>query len=84
MPQPLQVLLNIVEALFVCYAIDRDRSAVTKAEVHEVFALVSYKTAFYYCQLQRHCIRVCIPAFTQLSFAHLPCAAFADAGGCCG
>lgn len=34
------VLLNIVEALFVCYAIDRDRSAVTKAEVHAVFALM--------------------------------------------
>lgn len=37
----MQVLLNIVDALFICYAIDRDRSAVTKVEVHEIFSLVS-------------------------------------------
>lgn len=35
-----QVLLNIVDALFICYAIDRDRSLVTKTEVHEVFSQV--------------------------------------------
>ncbi len=37
----MQVLLNIVDALFICYALDRDRSAVTKTEVHEIFSLVS-------------------------------------------
>ncbi len=35
-----QVLLNIVEALFVCYALDRDRQAVTNAKVHEVYSQV--------------------------------------------
>jgi hypothetical protein len=34
------VLLNIVDALFVCYALDRDRAAVTKTEVHEIFSLL--------------------------------------------
>jgi hypothetical protein len=32
------VLLNIVEALFVCYALDRDRQAVTNPKVHEVYS----------------------------------------------
>jgi hypothetical protein len=35
-----QVLLNIVEALFVCYALDRDRQAVTNPKVHEVYSQV--------------------------------------------
>jgi len=32
------ILLDIVDALFVCYATDRDRSQVTKQEVHEVYS----------------------------------------------
>lgn len=32
------ILLDIVDALYVCYATDRDQSEVTKAEVHDVFS----------------------------------------------
>ncbi len=35
------VLLNIVDAVFVCYALDRDTQTVTQPEVHEVFSQVS-------------------------------------------
>lgn len=34
------VLLNIVDAVFMCYALDLDTQSVTKAEVHEVFSQV--------------------------------------------
>ena len=37
------VLLNIVDAVFVCYALDRDTQTVTQPEVHEVFSQVSFK-----------------------------------------
>jgi hypothetical protein len=32
------VLLDIVDAVFVCYAMDRDTSSVTQPQVHEVFS----------------------------------------------
>ncbi len=35
------VLLNIVDAVFMCYALDLDTQSVTKSEVHEVFSQVS-------------------------------------------
>ena len=35
------VLLNIVDAVFVCYALDRDTQTVSRPEVHEVFSQVS-------------------------------------------
>ena len=35
------VLLNIVDAVFICYALDLDTQSVTKSEVHEVFSQVS-------------------------------------------
>ena len=35
------VLLNIVDAVFLCYALDLDTQSVTKSEVHEVFSQVS-------------------------------------------
>ncbi|KAK9787237.1 hypothetical protein WJX73_001621 [Symbiochloris irregularis] len=34
------VLLNVVDAVFMCYAMDRDTQAVTNMEVHEVFSHV--------------------------------------------
>ncbi|KAK9829886.1 hypothetical protein WJX72_008466 [[Myrmecia] bisecta] len=34
------VLLNVVDAVFLCYAMDKDTQAVTKPEVHEVFSLL--------------------------------------------
>lgn len=34
------VLLNIVDAVFMCYALDLDTQSVTKSEVHEVFSQV--------------------------------------------
>lgn len=36
------VLLNIVDAVFMCYALDLDTQSVTKAEVHEVFSQVCH------------------------------------------
>jgi len=35
------VLLNIVDAVFMCYALDLDTQSVTKSEVHEVFSQVT-------------------------------------------
>ena len=35
------VLLNIVDAVFVCYALDRDTQTVSHPEVHEVFSQVN-------------------------------------------
>lgn len=46
------VLLNIVDAVFMCYALDLDTQSVTKSEVHEVFSQVTH--AHY-----RHIIAVC-------------------------
>lgn len=34
------VLLNVVDAVFMCYAMDLDTQSVTKSEVHEVFSQV--------------------------------------------
>ncbi|CAL8471654.1 g11196 [Coccomyxa elongata] len=34
------VLLDIVDAVFICYAMDKDTQSVTRAEVHEVFSQV--------------------------------------------
>jgi hypothetical protein len=34
------LLLNMVDALFVCYAMDKDRHRVSKPEVHEVFYML--------------------------------------------
>ena len=36
------VLLNVVDAVFMCYAMDLDTQSVTKSEVHEVFSQVRY------------------------------------------
>ncbi len=38
------VLLNIVDAVFMCYALDLDTQCVTKSEVHEVFSQVRHHT----------------------------------------
>lgn len=35
------VLLDIVNAVFICYAMDKDTHSVTNPEVHEVFSQVS-------------------------------------------
>ena len=35
------VLLNVIDAVFLCYALDLDTQSVTKQEVHEVFSQVS-------------------------------------------
>ena len=34
------VLLDIVDAVFICYAVDKDTQSVTRLEVHEVFSQV--------------------------------------------
>ena len=34
------VLLDIVDAVFICYAMDKDHQSVTRLEVHEVFSQV--------------------------------------------
>jgi hypothetical protein len=34
------VLLNVVDATFFCYAIDKDQHAVTNLEVHDIFTQV--------------------------------------------
>lgn len=34
------VLLDIVDAVFICYAMDKDTQSVTRPEVHEVFSQV--------------------------------------------
>lgn len=34
------VLLDIVDAVFICYAMDKDTQSVTRLEVHEVFSQV--------------------------------------------
>ncbi len=34
------VLLDIVDAVFICYAMDKDTQSVTRTEVHEVFSQV--------------------------------------------
>ncbi len=45
------VLLNIVDAVFMCYALDLDTQSVTKSEVHEVFSQVSMSLSW---QLHEH------------------------------
>ena len=35
------VLLDIVNVVFICYAMDKDTHSVTNPEVHEVFSQVS-------------------------------------------
>jgi hypothetical protein len=35
------VMLDIVDAVFICYAMDKDTQSVTRMEVHEVFSQVS-------------------------------------------
>ena len=45
------VLLNIVDAVFMCYALDLDTQSVTKSEVHEVFSQVSISLSW---QLHEH------------------------------
>ena len=37
----IMVLLNVVDAVFVCYAVDKDRNAVHHADLHEVFDKVN-------------------------------------------
>lgn len=39
------VLLNVVDAVFMCYAMDLDTQSVTKADVHEVFSQVGHGCA---------------------------------------
>lgn len=34
------ILLNVIDALYICYAMDRDARAVTHADVHQVYALL--------------------------------------------
>jgi len=34
------VMLNIVDAVFICFALDRDTQTISHPEVHEVFSLV--------------------------------------------
>lgn len=40
------VLLNIVDAVFMCYALDLDTQSVTKSEVHEVFSQVRARLVY--------------------------------------
>ena len=35
------VMLNIVDAVFICYALDRDTQTVSHPDVHDVFSQVS-------------------------------------------
>ena len=35
------ILLDIVDATYLCYAIDKDTQTVTKSEVHEIYSQVS-------------------------------------------
>jgi hypothetical protein len=35
------VLDNVIETVYICYAVDRDRGEVYKPEVHEVYALLT-------------------------------------------
>lgn len=37
----IMVLLNVIDAVFVCYAVDKDRNAVHHADLHEVFDKVN-------------------------------------------
>ena len=45
------VLLNIVDAVFMCYALDLDTQSVTKSEVHEVFSQVRHHQSLFDCIL---------------------------------
>ena len=35
------ILLDIVDATYLCYAIDKDTQTITKPEVHEIYSKVS-------------------------------------------
>ena len=37
------IMLNVVDAVFLCYAVDRDRNMVNHVEFHEVFETVNRK-----------------------------------------
>jgi len=39
----IMILLNVIDAVFVCYAVDKDRSAVNHPELHQVFDEVTAK-----------------------------------------
>lgn len=34
------IILNVVDCVYICYALDRDRHAVTRQEVHDIFVLI--------------------------------------------
>lgn len=40
------VLLDIVDAVFICYAMDKETQSVTRLEVHEVFSQVRIAQPF--------------------------------------
>ena len=44
-----RVLLDIVDAVFFCYAIDKDSHTVTREDVHEVFSQVQHVLHAYTC-----------------------------------
>ena len=50
-----RVLLDIVDAVFFCYAIDKDSHTVTREEVHEVFSQVQHVLHSCSCLQQCHC-----------------------------
>ena len=50
------VLLNIVDAVFMCYALDLDTQSVTKSEVHEVFSQVRSLLSAFLQKASHSCI----------------------------
>ena len=57
-----RVLLDIVDAVFFCYAIDKDSHTVTREEVHEVFSQVQHVLHSCSCLQQctaLHCSKMC-------------------------
>ena len=38
------ILLNIVDATYLCYAIDIDTQTITKQEVHDIYGQASFAT----------------------------------------
>lgn len=41
------ILLDIVDATYVCYAIDKDTQTITKPEVHEIYSKVGFRVIGY-------------------------------------
>ena len=64
------VLLDIVNAVFICYAMDKDTHSVTNPEVHEVFSQVS-SAACMVCLLTNACRTIRSLGVNQQSALHM-------------